>query len=163
MSRRRRSLWLLLAVTAGLALALVLTPAWIIQPFRPQSDRGVEISYMLRRLSPLATIAILMADTALAFMLWRGSRWWSKAILVLLLLPVGASTWLARQNHFEWMFAPLPNAAYARSDEATSVNDADLVIAVDRNGEAAAYPVRQLAYHHLVHDTLGRVPIVVTY
>ena len=31
------------------------------------------------------------------------------------------------------------------------------------NGEAAAYPIRQLAYHHLVQDIVGGVPIVVTY
>ena len=30
-------------------------------------------------------------------------------------------------------------------------------------GEAAAYPIRQMAYHHLVHDTVGGVPVVVTY
>ena len=36
-------------------------------------------------------------------------------------------------------------------------------VAVERNGEAAAYPVRQLAYHHIVQDVVGGVPIVVTY
>ena len=163
MPNRRGPLWLLLVLTAGLALAVVLTPAWIIQPFRPQSARGVEVSFLLRRISPLATIAILLADMALAFLLWRASRWWGKVLLVLLLLPVGASTWLARQNHFEWMFKPLAESAYATNGEVTFVRDSDLVIAVDLNGEAAAYPIRQLAYHHVVHDTVGRVPIIVTY
>ena len=28
---------------------------------------------------------------------------------------------------------------------------------------AAAYPIRQMAYHHLVNDRIGRTPAVVTY
>jgi len=94
--------------------------------------------------------------------LWHGARW-SRVFLVILLLPPAFSAWFARQNHFEWMFNPLANAGYTRADAATFVGDGDLVMAVARNGEAVAYPVRQLAYHHLVHDTVGRVPIVVTY
>jgi Protein of unknown function (DUF3179) len=61
------------------------------------------------------------------------------------------------------MFHPLAAPSFASATEAVFVDDADLVLAVEKNGEAAAYPVRQLAYHHLVHDTVGRVPIVVTY
>jgi hypothetical protein len=61
------------------------------------------------------------------------------------------------------MFHPLARAAYVHADAASFVSDADLVIAVERNGEAAAYPIRQLAYHHLVQDAVGGVPIVVTY
>jgi hypothetical protein len=49
--------------------------------------------------------------------LWIGGRWWSRIILVILLLPVLGATWLARQNHFEWMFNPLPNPAYAKAAE----------------------------------------------
>ena len=82
-------------------------------------------------------------------------------VIAFMLTTLGA--WFARQNHFEWMFHPLPNAAYASIGDAKFVDDADLVLAVERNGEAAAYPIRQLAYHHLVQDVVGRVPIVVTY
>jgi hypothetical protein len=37
------------------------------------------------------------------------------------------------------------------------------VLAVEQGGESAAYPIRQLGYHHIVQDVVGRVPIVVTY
>lgn len=159
---RRAKGWLL-AVCVTIAGLAVFTPVWIIQPFRPQTERGVQIALTLRRISPLLTIVILAAMAVLASKLWRNARWWSRALMVVALMVTTACAWLARQNHFEWMFNPLPNPAYARAPEATFVEDADLVLAVERGGEAAAYPVRQLAYHHLVHDTVGRVPIVVTY
>jgi cell division protein FtsW (lipid II flippase) len=123
----------------------------------------VAISYQLRRISPALTIALEIGVIALLVSLWRGARWWSRAFLVVAVLAVGMTTWLARQNHFEWMFHPLPDARYAPAAEATFVEPSDLVIAVERNGEAAAYPVRQLGYHHVVQDVVGRVPIVVTY
>ena len=158
----RRLLWFLLLIIAALALAVVMVPAWVIQPFRPQSPRGLEVSYAFKRFSPFITIAALLACVALMVKLWRGARW-SRILLILLLVPPAVSAWFARQNHFEWMFNPLANAGYARADAAAFVADSDLVMAVARNGEAVAYPIRQLAYHHLVQDTVGRVPIVVTY
>jgi len=96
-------------------------------------------------------------------LLGRGSRWWSKGLLVLIMLPLLASTWFARQNHFEWMFNPLANSAYTKPSEAVFVGDSDMVLAVENNGEAVAYPVRLMAYHHLVPDTVGGTPIVATY
>lgn len=158
----RRLLWFLLLIIAVVALAVVVVPAWVIQPFRPQSPRGLEVSFALKRLAPFLTIVALLACLALIVTLWRGARW-SRVFLLILLIPPAVSAWFARQNHFEWMFNPLPNAGYARADAATFAGDTDLVMAVSRNGEAAAYPIRQLAYHHLVQDTVGRVPIVVTY
>src|SRR5258706_6161322 len=158
----RRLLWTFLVIIAATALAVVIVPAWVIQPFRPQSPRGLEVSFALKRVARVVTIIALLAFVALMVKLWRGARW-SRIVLVVLLVPPALSAWFARQNHFEWMFNPLANAGYARAESANFVADSDLVMAVARNGEAAAYPIRQLAYHHLVRDTVGRVPIVVTY
>ena len=160
---RRGWRWFLLGLTTVAAFALVFLPAWIIQPFRPQSARGVAVSYALRTISPIVTILALLVVAWMIFTLWRGARWWGRIIVVFLLLLTTVSVWFARQNHFEWMFHPLAAAAYAHPDAATFVDAADLVLAVERNGEAAAYPIRQLAYHHLVQDDVGGVPIVVTY
>ena len=74
-----------------------------------------------------------------------------------------AAAWLSRQDYFEWMFRPLPGARFVRAPAASFVEPGDMVLAVARNGDLAAYPVRQLAYHHLVEDSVGGVPIVATY
>ena len=160
----RKAAWLSLLLLTLTALAIVAAPVWIIYPFKPQSARGVEVSFLLRRWSPLVTVFFLALSVLLATVLWRGSRrWWKRALLVIVLIPLLAATWFARQNHFEWMFNPLANAAYAKTTEATFVDDADVVLAIESNGEAAAYPVRLMAYHHLVQDVVGGTPIVATY
>ena len=160
--RRTARVTLLLLVLIGLAIVMI--PVWIVQPFKPQTNTGLKLSYALRSRSPLVTLIAATAGLALVIWLFPGARrWWRKVALVVIILPLLAATWFARQNHFEWMFHPLVRTAYAKTSEAAFVADTDIVLAVDNKGEAVAYPVRQMAYHHLVHDVVGGTPIVATY
>ena len=59
MSRAAKA-WLFI-VCLVTALAAVLTPAWVIQPFRPQSGGWLAFSLVLRRVSPWITIVLLGA------------------------------------------------------------------------------------------------------
>lgn len=161
---RPRVAWVALAVVVLAVVAMVLVPVFIIMPFKAQTQGGMELAYALRRWSPLVSLLASAAALALAVWLWpRSRRWWRKAALVVVLIPLLAATWFARQNHFEWMFKPLADPAYARADEAAYVADTDMVLAVEKNGEAVAYPVRLMAYHHVVEDVVGGTPVVATY
>ena len=42
-------------------------------------------------------------------------------------------------------------------------SDSTLVVAIENNGEAKAYPIRYIVYHHQVRDALGGGPVMVTY
>ena len=159
-----RLIWLALFGFLALSIAFVAVPVFLIQPFRPQTQRALEISYLLRAWSPLATVIILLSVFALTFWKWkRARRWWRKALLVIVLLLSLVPAWFARQNHFEWMFNPLHNSSYVKTADAGFVRDSDMVLAVKINNEAVAYPVRLMAYHHVVSDTVGGTPICATY
>jgi hypothetical protein len=162
-NQRRKLLWLSLFVLIVIVLAIVLTPVFLIMPFKAQTSRILEVSYTMRRWSPVVTVLASLLIITLSIKLWLGGRWWSRILLVLLLVPVFAATWFARQNHFEWMFNPLPNAAYARVGETTFVNNDDRVMSVTIGNESVAYPIRLMGYHHVVQDTVGGTPIVATY
>jgi hypothetical protein len=156
--------WLTLLVVVLVALCFVVVPVFLIQPFRPQTGRALEVGYALRSWSPALTLGAALLSLALVVWLWRDSRrWWAKALLVVLLLPAGAAVWFARQNHFEWMFNPLAHAAYAPAGKVDFIYEGDMVLAVGHAGEAVAYPVRLMAYHHVVGDTVGGVPVAATY
>jgi len=43
------------------------------------------------------------------------------------------------------------------------LNDSSIILGIEHNGEAKAYPVRYLTYHHQVLDTVGNKPVIVTY
>jgi hypothetical protein len=161
----RRLLWPLLLIAAAAAVTVVLVPTLTIHPFRPQTARGVELSYALKRAAPVVTAIALASALASALMLWGGARrWWRRGVIVVVVAVTGLVTWFARQNHFEWMFNALPNAEYVGVPEAREfLVDAEVVMGIDVNGTYRAYPVRQLAYHHLVNDVVGGTPLVATY
>ena len=161
----RRLLWPLLLIAVAAAATVVLVPTLTIHPFRPQTTRGVELSYALKRAAPVVTAIALAMALASALLLWGGvRRWWRRGVVVILVAVTGLVTWFARQNHFEWMFNALPTAEYVGVPEAREfLVDAEVVMGIDVNGTALAYPVRQLAYHHLVNDVVGGTPLVATY
>jgi|SRR5215210_1295338 len=146
-----------------LALALVAIPIWLIRPFSPQTPEGLAVAYALRRWALLATILTAGVALLLAAVLWRNARWWSRAAIVLAFVPLLAAAWQTRQNIFEKMFAPLTDTRSGSAADASWVEDEDPVLAIALNGDAAAYPVRQVAYHHIVQDVVGGVPVAVTY
>ncbi len=57
--------------------------------------------------------------------------------------------------------APAGPAYLARAENA--VDESAVVVGVEYNGEAKAYPVRFLVYHHQVRDTVGGRRVLVTY
>ncbi len=162
-SNRRRLAGLILFLLVVTAVAMVFVPVWLIRPFVHQTPGGLEVAFALRRWAPLATALALVAGLALTVALWRGGRWWSRALVVLALVPLGAAVWLSRFNIFEKMFSPLGDARFAAASVADWVGEGDPVLAVEQGGEAVAYPVRQVAYHHIVQDVVGGVPVAVTY
>jgi hypothetical protein len=160
----RKAAWGLLLLMVTGALAMVVIPVWIVQPFEAETPEGLALAYNLKRWSPLVTLAVAALGLALTLWLWRGARrWWRKGALVTLLLLAVVAAWFARQNHFEWLFNPISEVAYSRTGEAAYIDGDDKVLAIEINGEAVAYPVRQMAYHHIVNDVVGGMPITATY
>ena len=159
-----RWLAILLGHTTLATVAVVLVPVLLLRPFSPQTPATVAAAYALRTASPrLAPCgAALVALLGALFLRRRPGRIQSTAA-VLAVVAAGGAAWLSFQNHFEWMFAPLPSAEYARARDASFVGDADMVVAVEVGGDAVAYPVRQMAYHHLLNDEVGQLPVVSTY
>jgi hypothetical protein len=152
-------LFLLMALNLG----LVAIPMRLIRPFSPQTPEGLALAYALRRWAPLATVLAVVAALLLASVIWRNARWWSRSATVLAFVPLLGAAWFARQNVFEKMFAPLADTWSAPAAKASWVEKDEPVLAVTLNGESAAYPVRQVAYHHIVQDVVGGVPIAATY
>jgi len=155
---------LLLGLVTFTSLLLVAIPMFLIRPFVAQTPRGLAISYQLRCISPIATLVLCGVGAWIAFRLWRSShsllqRLLAAAASVLLL----AAAIMARQNHFEWIFHPMPQPGYGDISKATHVKDSDMVLGIQMMGESRAYPISIMAYHHLVNDVLAGQPLVVTY
>jgi hypothetical protein len=62
----------------------------------------------------------------------------------------------------EEMFKQPDNLSFKPKSE-NILTDSSLVVGVEHNGEAKAYPVRYILYHHQVQDTVGGKPMIITY
>ena len=60
-------------------------------------------------------------------------------------------------------FVPLDDPTFLAADDTEYFGDDELVLGVEFAGEVRAYPVRMLRYHHIVNDTVGGEPLLVTY
>ncbi len=163
-SRRLWPLWTALLLTIAVGVGVIAFPTFYIMPFKPQRASLMAIALRARALAPVATTIALVLSVAMALILaFRLRRWWSRSLAILAVAPVVLATWFAHQNHFEWMFNPLDSPRYVDAGKAKFVKPDDVVMAVEIGGEAVAYPIRQIGYHHVINDVIGRKPIVATY
>ena len=88
---------------------------------------------------PVAQLEIPTPENELA----EGDYSWSQLLSRDAILPV-----------YEPEFAPAETAPY---------DDGELVIGVERNGEAKAYAIGPLNGREMVNDTIGGVPVLVTW
>jgi len=158
----------LLPVLLGLAalatVVVVVVPAVLIRPFSPQTPAMVATAYALRTVSPwIAPLGAALTALLAGLVLHRRPSWPQATVAAVTVVAAGGAAWFSHQNHFEWMFEPLPGAEFARARDVTFVADSDMVVAIEVNGDAVAYPVRQMAYHHLFNDEVGKLPVVSTY
>ncbi len=95
----------------------------------------------------------------------RNGNWW-KRIAVILPAALCALVFYAFNFKFmaDKMFYPPKMKVMTSSPGPFSQGEGEsLVIAVERNGDARAYPIELIGYHHQVLDTIGGEPVLVTY
>ena len=66
--------------------------------------------------------------------------------------------------HFERdRFPSVVDPAVVSAREAPWLEDADEVVGVVVQGQARAYAITMLAYHHVVNDVIAGIPVLITY
>jgi hypothetical protein len=153
---------LLLGLLPMASLSLFLIPAFVIRPFHHQSQMALWLAIAVKRIAPALTVAALVGVLALGLRLWRSSSRGLRTGIMMALVLSAASAVMVRQNYFEWMFHPIAAAGFISAGDAR-LNNKEMVMTVRIGQEARAYPIVQMAYHHILNDTVAEVPIVVTY
>jgi hypothetical protein len=149
-------------VVALVTCALFLVPAFIIRPFAFQSPRGLMAAITIKQWAPLCTAVGFAICAVLFLLLWPKMRRWSGILLGTSLLLVAACSAMTRVNYFEWMFHPVHQPGFEPVAQ-VKLDSGEMVLALNFSGDARSYPVREMAYHHIVNDVVGGVPVAVTY
>jgi hypothetical protein len=159
---RSRLLWILLGACALVSVAAFFVPAVIIRPFAYQSPRGLLLAMSVRQRAPIISPVFAVLSLTFVWMLWSSSKRWAKVVLSSIMLPVAFSAIMSRLNYFEWMFHPI-DAPQFEAESASKLADTEMILAVHYRDDARAYPIREMAYHHILNDVVNGVPIAVTY
>jgi Protein of unknown function (DUF3179) len=145
-----------LIALAILTIALILAPAIIALPPVNQTPAMLAAAHLAHILSPFTSL--VLAALA-ATQVWRRRTW---RTMVLLAVALGCVV-LSRVNLLERVFAPAMDVETTAIGNFHDVRDTDMVIGVVIGGQSRAYPVRYLAYHHMLNDNLGSTALLPTY
>ena len=159
---RSRLCGVVFVVSAAAAISLFFIPAVIIRPFAPQSPSGLALAMSLRQSAPLATLVAGIVCLFCALPLWQSAGVWRKIALAAVVGIVCFSAVMSRLNYFEWMFHPVDSPQF-ESETASKLDNGEMILAVRFGSEARAYPIREMAYHHVLNDVVQNTPIAVTY
>ena len=153
------------AFYAGALLLLLfeLANVYFIMPMPgSQRMRSIDVAYFLYRWRwefRLVFGALIVAGFWPAWHVPGRRRWIAPASLVVVAAAVYATNFVMAADR---MFLP-PTVLTMLSAARNKVETARLVVGVDLNGDARAYPLEYIGYHHQVRDTVGGTPVLVSY
>lgn len=158
----RKLVWALLTVCAAAAFAAFAYPLYVIRPFRAQAPRELALALLARRWGPAAAVAAAVLAAFAVVLLWSGSRRWMRACAAAAATVTVLFAALSHVNVYELMFHRIDSPATIPAS-AAKLESGDMVLAISISGNARAYPIRAMGYHHIVNDWVGNAPVVATY
>ncbi|GAB4016742.1 DUF3179 domain-containing (seleno)protein [Spirosoma koreense] len=100
--------------------------------------------------------ALILIGALRAF---QGSKWPALVALVLVAVVSYAFNFRMAADHMFYQ----PGSLQLKGAPENTVKPDREVLGIEVNGQAKAYPIQYIGYHHQVLDTLGGQPIMVTY
>src|SRR5579864_2063631 len=149
----RLSVWLIFCVSAIVGIGFFFVPAFIIRPFARQSAAGLRLAMALRQSAPMPTLIAALVCVALAVLLWKSGNLRRKIVLSCVVVLVLLSAVMSRLNYFEWMFHPVDSPQF-EAESASKLAGKEMILAVQYGPDARAYPIREMAYHHILNDVV---------
>lgn len=144
-------------------LAIEILRVYFIMPFSSQQSETIDIAYFLHNnIFYLRFIGWLIILFPTISFFWAGST--QAKVLAGLGLVVYIYVFYMFNFRFlaDKMFYQPENKVFADS-ASSKIAPRDLVLGVSIDGAAKAYPIEVIGYHHQVRDTVGNVPVMVTY
>ena len=154
---------IILIVGLLLLFAAEILRVYYIMPF-PGSQQAdtIGFAYWLGRNIMWIRIALLLMIAYPLIQSFQHNKPWKKIALALLLALYGVIFFFFNfRFEADKMFYQPKHKNFIAAE--TNGADTVLVIGVAINGEAKAFPIQIIGYHHQVKDTIGNTPAIITY
>ncbi|MBS1917313.1 MAG: DUF3179 domain-containing protein [Bacteroidetes bacterium] len=155
-----------LLFTFGIILLIVaeILRVYFIMPFPgSQHNNTINVAYFLNNNIFWIRIVLLLLMAYPFFYFLRRGKIWQKIIV---LIPVLFYAFIFYMFNFQFLADKMfyqPTNKHLVNTTSNKVDTNQLVIGIVLNGQAKAYPVEIIGYHHQVQDTVGGEPVIVTY
>ncbi len=154
----------LLFIGLLILLATEILRVYFIMPFPgSQHNNTIDIAYFIsKNIWLFRAIGFLIVIFPLISFFERGRLW----LKILLSVFVLFYLFIFYMFNFRFLADKMfyqPKNKFLASVAENKVDTNGLVIAAVINGEAKAYPIEIIGYHHQVQDTIGSEPVIVTY
>jgi len=137
---------------------------YFIMPFPgSQHENTIGLAYWINNNIWWVRILALVLIISPLISVFKNGKIWKKIVLSLVLIFYGVVFFFFnyRFEADKMFYQPKQKLFVTASTDTTNKNK--LVIGVAINGEAKAYPIQIIGYHHQVMDTIGNSPVMVTY
>ena len=150
-------------VGAALLALFELANVYLIMPM-PYSQRwrSIDVAYALYSWR-WAFRGIAITLMAVGLLGVRRTRSWEKWAVVICMLAAAGITYEANFVLAADAMFLQPASVIMQPASVNTVEPARLVVGIEINGDARAYPVQFIGYHHQVRDVVGGTPVMVTF
>ena len=155
---------LFLIIGILLLIATEILRVYYIMPFpgSQQSD-SIDWAYNIEKYKWLFRIIGLVLVAKPAYLVFKGRKVFPKVILSVVIIFYGVVFFFFNFRFEADKMFYQPTIKNFASASANNVDSNKLIIGIDINGQARAYPIQIIGYHHQVKDTVGNTPVMITY
>lgn len=147
-----------------LLFAVEISRVYFIMPFPgSQQANTISLAYWLAGNILWLRIFALLLIAFPVISIYKTGRKWPKIFLTFFLVLYAVAFFMVNfQMEADKMFYQPEHKTFAAAD-ASKIKTDKLVLGVVINGQAKAYPIQFIGYHHQVRDSVGGTPVMITY
>jgi hypothetical protein len=144
---------------AGLLLFEILNVYFIMPMPGSQKMNSIDLAYFLYRWRWLFRILFLAMIMYVFFTSLKKRLWVPLVSIIIVAVGIYVLNFKMAADHMFYKTKSLLMVDAVKN----KVDPGRLIIGIERNGIAKAYPIHFLGYHHQVSDSIGGEPVIVTY
>lgn len=155
---------LILPLLLILLFAVEILRIYFIMPFPgSQYDNTISIAWFINKNIWWIRGVLLIIVLWRVYLILKNKKYWRFSFSIFFLLFYGLIAYFLNfKLNADKMFYQPENKIFA-SAEQNVISPGKLIIGISNNGEAKAYPIEIIGYHHQVRDIVGGKEMMVTY
>jgi hypothetical protein len=155
---------LFLIIGILLLIATEILRVYYIMPFPgSQQSNTIDWAFNIEKYKWLLRIVGLALVAKPVYQVFTGRKLFPRILLSLVILIYGTLFFFFNFRFEADKMFYQPTIKNFATISGNTVDSNKLVIGIDIHGESRAYPIQIIGYHHQVKDTVGNMPVMITY